>query len=120
MTKFEDGPAQGNSLMLKRAPIFLRVVVNTQGEWDALDQLDDHAHQGESLYAYTLTGEPGMCHILRRSGPKGGSGFYVMAAYRFVTPQPSDAEMRDNTAWREWTIRNREISTINPQPSTPQ
>ena len=38
MTTFQDGPAKGMTLMLKRTPVYLRVVCSL-GKVDALDQL---------------------------------------------------------------------------------
>ncbi|RJP48772.1 MAG: hypothetical protein C4586_08655 [Anaerolineaceae bacterium] len=103
MTHFEDGPAKGETLMLKRSPIFLRVV-EVNGQWDALDQLDDEPAPHEKIYAYERIGEPGMVHI--NAGRKGNSGWYPMAAYRFITDQPTDSAMLDSEAWRQW-CRNR-------------
>lgn len=98
MTTFQDGPAAGQKLMLKRAVMFLRVTYES-GKWDALDQLTDKAKETEELFAYRIVGVPGHCHI-RASG--GRSGFYVMATYKLVEPQPTDAQMRDNEAWSKW------------------
>lgn len=58
MTRFEDGPAAGVNLSLRRAPMFLRVVQNNQtGEWDALDQLDDTPEKNETIFVYKVHGE---------------------------------------------------------------
>ena len=103
MTRFNDGPAKGQNLMLKRAARFLRVV-EENGKWDALDQREDTPKPTETIYAYTIVGEPGMSHI-HASGGRGG--FYTIANYRFVTPQPADSEMRDNNAWRTWCHNNQ-------------
>ncbi len=102
MTSFLDGPAQGQSLMLKRCPIFLRVVVDGGGKWDALDQPEDRPRPGEQLFAYRIEGEPSMCHV-RRTGGRGG--FYAMGQYRFILDQPEDAMMRDNQAWVHWVYK---------------
>lgn len=104
MTTFVDGPAAGQHLSLKRAPVFLRVVVADGGlsgpKWDALDQLCDTPQRKEVIYAYRIVGQPSMVHINR--GRRGGSGFYQMAQYRLVLEQPSDAVMRSNFEWRAW------------------
>ena len=63
MTTFQDGPAKGKILMLKRAARFLRVVVDGSGTVDALDQLDDQPGADEKIYAYEITARPGMMHI---------------------------------------------------------
>jgi|ERR1051325_882218 hypothetical protein len=100
MTSFEDGPAKGQHLMLKRAARFLRVV-EADGKWDALDQPDDRPRPKEKLYAYEITARPGWCHLnCGRRG--GGSGFYPIATYRLVKTQPADAEMRSAEAWSRW------------------
>ena len=64
MTTFVDGPAKGQRLRLKRAARFLRVT-EANGEWDALDQLTDHPRTDEKLWAYEITGQPGMMHGIR-------------------------------------------------------
>ncbi len=90
------GKATG--LCIRRSPIFLRIT--QQGKkLDALDQLYDHADPGETLYAYKLLASEGTCHINRG---RHGSGFFVMARYGFIEPQPSDEIMRDNEAWSKW------------------
>lgn len=97
-TSFKDGPARGQTLMLKRSPIYLRVVA-ANGKWDALDQPTDEPAENEKVYAYKLTGEPGMCHI--NMGRKGG-GFYPIAEYALCQTQPTDAEMRSRAKWCAW------------------
>lgn len=105
MTIFNDGPAQGQKLMLKRAPFFLRVVRDGNGKFDALDQLDDSPAPGERLFAYVIIGLPGSCHV-RAAGNRGG--FFVMANYGVANPQPDDATMRDQDAWSSWCEANAE------------
>ncbi len=97
MTTFQNGPAAGQRLMLHRAPIFLRVV-EAAGKWDALDQLNDNPSVHEKLHAYVLAAKPGMCHI---RASKGG-GFYPIAEYRLVEPQPPESEMRYGKIWCDW------------------
>lgn len=101
MTEFQDGPAQGHHLLLKRAPLYLRVVSGS-GDWDALDQLADTPDDQETIYAYERVGKAGNCHLRYGGRDRHLSGFYVMASYRLVSEQPSDAEMRDTAAWRAW------------------
>jgi hypothetical protein len=100
MTAFEDGPAKGQTLMLHRAPRFLRVTEDN-GKWDALDQLADTPRPNEKLFVYEIVGEPSWIHIYKR-GP--GSGFYTRASYRFVAQQPEDETMRHTPAWRDWCV----------------
>lgn len=98
MTTFQDGPAAGKHLSLHRAAMFLRVV-EENGKFDALDQLDDTPKPTEKIYAYTIVGKPGMCHV-NRGGGRGG--FYALATYRLCTKQPPDDVMRDSAAWEAW------------------
>lgn len=101
MTTFKGGPADGQTLMLKRAPVFLRVVREEGGtSIDALDQLDDVANPREELFAYVCIEMNGCVHI-NRGGGRGG--FYPIATYRFLEPQPEDDDMRANESWRDWT-----------------
>lgn len=95
MTRFDDGPAKGKILMLKRAPYFLRAVLSPEGKWDALDQLDDQPEAGEKLFAYEIMEPPGWCFI--RPG-----GRYPVARYKLVEPQPIEDQMMDEKAWAEW------------------
>lgn len=103
MTTFTNGPARGQRLMLKRAPIFLRVVQDFSGNWDALDQPEDTPRLGETLHAYRLTAKPGACHICTR-GPRGGraGGFYTIASYELVEAQPDQATLSDPEQWSAW------------------
>lgn len=98
MTNFSGGPASGRSLMLKRAPFFLRVTLDARG-FDALDQMHDEPTASEELFAYVIDGRPSMVHIHAR-GNRGG--FYTMANYRFIDPQPSQYEMREAAQWAAW------------------
>ncbi len=99
MTHFEDGPAKGQTLMLKRTPFFLRVV-EADGKWDALDQLNDRPLPEEKIYVYKRTGKPGMVHL--NMGRKNHGGLFPMATYRVIDQQPRDADMRDNERWQRW------------------
>lgn len=103
MTKFQDGPAKGKTLMLKRSPIFLRVVT-VRDSVDALDQPDDRPRKGEVCFAYILTGKPGSCHI---KAAKGRSGFYPIAEYRLAPSQPNQRVMHDDGLWSVWCEANR-------------
>lgn len=100
MTQLLDGPAAGKVLMLKRAPLFLRVVISDKSEIDALDQLTDEPLANERIYAYKLAGDVTRVHVNRG---RNGCGWYVGGPYRLVLEQPDDATMRDRARWREWT-----------------
>lgn len=99
MTHFEDGPAKDKTLMLKRAPRFLRVV-EENGQFDALDQLDDEPRPNENIYAYERVGEVGMIHI--NAGRKNHGGLFTMATYRYIKDQPKDINMRNRDQWQLW------------------
>lgn len=103
MTTFEDGPARGQHLGLRRAPFVIRVT-EKDGAFDALDQADDEPFPGEKLFAYVQVGYPTVCHM--RIAKPGRSGFYAIATYRLIDPQPVDAEMRENEAWTKWCHAN--------------
>lgn len=101
MTRFLNGPAEGQTLMLRRAPIFLRVVEKA-GKWDALDQLGDSPESGETLHAYRISKRP-QGHVHLNAGK--ASGFYSMASYLLCEKQPTAEEMRDSRAWESWCRR---------------
>ncbi len=99
MTKFEDGPAAGVVLGLRRAPLFLRVVQAPSGEWDALDQLNDRPSPGEAVFAYRQTRFDGHAHICMRGGR---GGYFALASYAFITEQPPEEVMRKRDLWQRW------------------
>ncbi len=102
MTTFQDGPAAASTLQLRRAPKFLRVVVDGD-EVDALDQLEDSPRATEKLFAYVIVENHGMIHINARDkrGRRCG-GYYAMAKYALVEVQPADEIMRSKSKWRNW------------------
>lgn len=108
MITFLDGPARGQHLMLRRAPMFLRVT-ESGGTFDGLDQLEDTPRPDEKVYAYRIEGEATWCHV-RISGGRGG--IYKIADYRFVTEQPSDAAIRDAAKWTEWVMSQPEAKAL--------
>lgn len=104
MIRFDDGPAVGQTLLLYRAPRFLRVV-DDGSKWDALDQLDDTPEPNEMIYAYEVHGEVGRCHLYFGGKDRGRSGWYAMANYRFIADRPpTDAVMREYEPWRKWCL----------------
>jgi hypothetical protein len=104
VTSFLDGPAAGVVLDLRRAPLFLRAVCGPGGEpWDALDQLDDRPTPAEVVHVYRREGEPSHLHLLIRGARSGRrSGYYTVARYRYVEPQPPADQVRDTAIWRAW------------------
>lgn len=99
MTKFVDGPADGQTLMLKRQPLFLRVVRDGAGKWDALDQLHDSPRHGEEAFVYVHVADDG-CVFVRPGG------MYRTTRYALFPQQPSQAVLRDTVAWRGFTAVN--------------
>lgn len=106
MVKFIDGPAKGQTLMLHRVPILLRVT-QAGSTFDALNELHDEAHPRESIHAYVMVGKPSPVHIRARKG----GGTYWMAEYRLLDWQPSEPTLRDNDRWMTWCQENRETLT---------
>jgi hypothetical protein len=101
MTLFLDGPAAGKTLMLTRAPHYLRAVQGVTGDWDALDQLTDTPHPGETVVAYEMVSGPRSMHVCSR-GKKAVSGWFQGGDYRVVADQPTDEQLRSTDAWRAW------------------
>lgn len=115
MTEFLDGPAAGVKLMLRRAPTCLRVVRAPKG-WDALASVSSGtvAEPGEWIYVYRRVGQAGMMHINAR--PRGKSGTFAIAQYRHVPDAPQHPALRDNQAWRTWTLANRAMMEAQAKP----
>lgn len=103
MIRFLDGLAAGVILELTRAPIFLRVVRDTAGQWDALDQLGDMPAAGETIHVYVKAADRGTVHVQAqdRRGRR-VCRWLASATYRQFEQQPDDATARDTTAWRTW------------------
>lgn len=102
MTTFINGPAVGVSLLLQRAPLYLRVVQGPDGTWDALDQLGDTPKSDETIVVYEMVGEPSRMHVQRREGGRRVCGWYEGGSYRLIVPQPDDTAVRATSAWRAW------------------
>lgn len=103
MTRFLDGPAQGQHFMIRRTPIFVRVT-EENGKWDILNDAGDAPRKTETPRAYVLTERPGMVCI---RAAKGRGGIFQSGVYRHCDPQPNEATMRDESAWTAWVWRNR-------------
>jgi hypothetical protein len=102
MVTFIDGPAAGQNLMLRNGPFFLRVT-RAGSKFDALDQPGDHPMRDEEVFAYVIAEPPSRCHI-RASGGRGG--FYAIATYKLVNPQPDRLDLFTNHNWGEWCEEN--------------
>jgi hypothetical protein len=99
MTRFLDGPATDHTLLLKRAPKFLRAVQGPTEKWDALDQLTDTPSADERVVAYELVNGPWTVHL---NMGRNGCGWYQVAEYRVIVDQPGDDVLRSTVRWREW------------------
>lgn len=106
MIRFLDGPAVGVTLVLRRTPIFLRVVRGRGGKWDGLDQPDDDPGPTETVYVYALHEHQGGWWW--KCQPASEGGWLPNAAYRFFAEQPTDEIVRDGARWREWAEEQRE------------
>jgi hypothetical protein len=99
---FLDGPAAGQTLALRSAPPFLRVVEKrtlVDSEWDALDQPGDVAHEDELVHVYRRVGEASWAFLDFRPS-RGRSGRYAIAEYEHM---PIATErLRDNGPWSVW------------------
>jgi hypothetical protein len=103
MIRFTDGPAAGKMLLLRRAPLYLRVVFDTiRQRWDALDQLADTPGAGDVVFVYRRTGTPHAAFIDWTERGKRVGRCVPVASYAVCAEQPADAAVRDTAAWREW------------------
>lgn len=105
MTTFQDGPAKGQTLMLRITPFLLRVT-ESNGKWDALNEKGDEALPQEKLHCYILDDYRGAAHI---NMGRGRGGFYPIVTYRLFSPQPGDDVMRNNTVWDAWCEQHRHL-----------
>lgn len=120
MLKFLDGPAAGKVMSCSRAPIFLRVVSDAEGNVDALDQLCDVPKQQETVTVYVKAEDHGWVHYDGRD--KHGKRFgrtEQCADYRLYERQPDDATARDNWRWRQWCQDEHERKLADVPPATP-
>ncbi len=103
MINFNGGPAGGVTLELRRAPLFLRVVIDEGDNVDALDQLADKPRPNETVYVYRRTKYDGPMFLCGRS--KGhGCRVVSMATYEYYLPvfQEESVDLRDTAGWRAW------------------
>jgi hypothetical protein len=127
--RFLDGPAAGVSLMLRRAPVVLRVVSRPpRGKddtvahglaWDALDQLDDLPEPRETVHVYRRQRDPTWFHLCIRGKGKRAAGFYAVADYRLYWRQPDGTITRDTAAWRAWCEDVRRGEAARAAPADP-
>lgn len=108
MIRLLDGPAAGQTLLLHRAPLLLRVTC-WAGVWDALDQIEDAPKENERIYVYRRRGPATAVHIKmarQRGQVRSGSGWYQAAEYLEVNPAPGDEEVRSNPRWQSWAWKH--------------
>jgi len=98
MLILNDGPCAG-TYMCKRAPDYLRAVINGKGEKDVLDLPGDTPEPDEEIYIYRLVEGPGWIHLKR--GGKKGSGYFATGSYKYI-PGIDTGDLRDNIKWIEW------------------
>jgi hypothetical protein len=99
-------PTEKQTLMLRRAPYFLRVVWNDKGEVDALDQIEDEPRKDERVMVYVRNPVSMQRGVHLNTGGKKGGGWFAMASYRVSYLQPPDEVMRHNGLWAEWATRH--------------
>jgi hypothetical protein len=102
--RFTGGPVDGKTLMCRRGPLFLRVVMNHKGEVDALDQVDDKIRSNETAYVYVAQFPSRAVFI--RSSDRSKSGCWAGNEYVFCNEQPSSDILEDNEKWRAWVGEN--------------
>ena len=103
MIQFTDGPAAGRTLMLQRAPLFLRVTYDPNRlKWDALDQLADVPIAPEEITVYRRVGEPSAAYLDWTERGRRRGGKFAIATYVLASEQPDDATARDTKKWRKW------------------
>ena len=107
MLKFEGGPVEG-TFFCKRAPYFLRAVVNeSTGAMDVLDLVDDAPEPNEKVYVYRREGEASTFHLNRGAA---GSGFFPSATYRYMT---NGEDLRENKVWQAWCMGVSDSEGLN-------
>lgn len=111
MTTFRGGPLGQFTLLLKRAPEYVRAAADGVKR-DALDMPGDEPGPTETLYAYRRAGLPSDVHLRLQKG----SGYYKVVEYEYVADQPDQDTMRDTETWRGWCWAQRERDAAPGQP----
>lgn len=110
MITFRDGPAEGQQIVLRRAPLMLRVVQKPDGKIDALDQLDDQPEPDETIAVYLRENEPMTAFLDWSEGGKRRGGVFLVATYHMAAIQPDSREDVETTeAWQAWARKNRRL-----------
>lgn len=99
-------------LQLKRTPKYLRFTCHgcktPTRSWDALDQEDDTAADGEYLFAAVLENR-GSLHIDKTVNGRRVAEWHGTAHYVPIAEQPTQELMRDNAKWRAWCMQREGI-----------
>ncbi len=103
MIELKGGVCEG-TYMVKRAPIYLRAVIDNEGKRDVLDLLEDTPKENESVHIYRLEGEAGVVH-LNFGGGKGG--WYALGNYHHM-PNIEGEFLRSNNEWQKWALAQEE------------
>lgn len=121
MIRIVDGPAGGAELSLRRAPVYLRVVIDSAGRVDALDMLDDVPRDGETVHVYqgdrdTLRALPDDVFVCAsgRDGMRQVGGADGVYRHR---PDVDGEQLRDTAVWRSWVIEEvaRQAESVGPR-----
>ena len=104
MITFRNGPAKGVTLMVRRAPLLVRVVKGK--EWDALDGYGDTPQPEETIHVYRRVTGVTRVHLL--TPKRAGSGWFERAEYVHSAAQPEDATARSMITWRQWCMDHRD------------
>src|SRR4051812_7013019 len=101
-TRFLDGPLAGVALQLRRSPVFLRAVLNANGEADALDPVGDEPLADDRVAAYRRASFGGAYFLDWTEKGRRRGGRFAIATYAVVAEQPPDEVMRDRAQWQRW------------------
>lgn len=111
MTQFTDGPAAGKALMLKRSPLYLRVVQGAKGQFDGLDQLIDTPSAGEFVIVYRRVSLDGHAMVDWTEGGRRRGGCFPCATYAVVAEQPDQGTATDTEKWRAWCYARQKLDS---------
>ena len=100
MLKLLDGPAQGD-YRAKGAPVYLRAVMNDNGDRNVLALAQDRPFPDDVIWVYKRQGEVGAVHL--DSGYGWPSGLYATAVYRYLSDVDGE-ELRHAATWSDWCI----------------
>jgi hypothetical protein len=84
--------------MLKRTPLWLRVVIDGNGKVDALNEVKDEPREGETVYVYALSAYLGATHIRAKKG----GGFYPNVEYKLAYEGETGPALYARKGWEAW------------------